>query len=113
MTSPTEDTPATFQAWKALQGKTDEQIADAVRQRGVPVKRAMISAILRRERNAGTSLAMALRDLTGLPIEHFLLAASGTPPSTSETAMPDGRTCQLNGGAEAPSADPTSGQDAG
>lgn len=98
MTNPAEETPGTFQAWKALQGMTDEQIAEAVRQRGVPVKRAMISAILRRERNAGTSLAMALRDLTGLPIELFLLA---TAPSTSETGRVDGPTAQLNAGPDA------------
>lgn len=105
MTQPAEEKAGTFQEWKALRDITDEQIADAVRQRGVEVKRAMISAILRRQRNAGSALAMALRDLTGLPLELFLLATSPAPPSTSETATPDGRTCQLNGGAEGSAAD--------
>lgn len=105
MTQPAEERAGTFQEWKALRDMTDEQIADAVRQRGVEVKRAMISAILRRQRNAGSSLAMALRDLTGLPLELFLLATSPVPPSTSETATPAGRTCQLNGGAEGAAAD--------
>lgn len=75
--------PSSFADWKERRQFTDEQIAGELRDRGIEVKRAMISAILRGERNAGNQLALALRDLTGLPIELFLLAAS-KPASTSQ-----------------------------
>lgn len=68
--------PTTFAGWKAAKDLTDEQIATLLRGQGVEVKRAMVSAIIRGDRNAGNQLALALRDLTGLPIETFLLATA-------------------------------------
>lgn len=68
--------PRTFAEWKAAHDLTDEQIAARLRARGVDVKRAMISAVLRGERGCGNRLALALRDETGLPIEAFLRFAT-------------------------------------
>jgi len=73
--------PSSFSEWKETQKLTDAQIAERITARGVPVKRAMISAILRGERSAGNRLAFALRDETGLPIEQFLLV--GTEPKAA------------------------------
>jgi transcriptional regulator with XRE-family HTH domain len=63
--------PQTFAEWKAQENLTDEEIAAKV-----GCTRGAISNILRGERNAGNQLAIALRDLTGLPIDLFLLAST-------------------------------------
>lgn len=75
---------SSFAEWKERRQLTDEQIAAMLRERGVPVTRGAIGHILRGRRGAGNRLALALRDLTGLPIELFLLLPA--PASTTTDA---------------------------
>lgn len=81
--------PQTFAEWKAAAGLTDQQIAERVSSiAGVPVSRVTINYLLRGERNAGGKVALALRELTGLPIEVFLnarAAAADAAPADKDS----------------------------
>lgn len=82
--------PATFAEWREFRQLTDAQIADEItRSTGVEVRRGMIGALARGERNAGPVLAVALSRYTGLPVEQFMLpainAAAVAPAQADDT----------------------------
>ena len=66
-----------------------------------------LGLLLSGDRNAGGDLAIALAEMTGLAVRLFITKPQPVP-STNRVTTPTGPTCQLNGGAEASSADPTS-----
>lgn len=51
---------------------TDEQIAEEVRKRGLSCSRQMIGALLSGNRCASGPLAVALNEITGLPLQLFI-----------------------------------------
>jgi len=67
-----------FAAWKAERGLTDEQIAEEVRKRGLSCSRQMVGALLSGDRCASGPLAIALHDITGLPLPLFITKPAET-----------------------------------